>query len=54
MKTIELLQKEKKYLQKELKEILPSTRKEEIIDRILEIEKEILRPVWEKSILSYS
>lgn len=47
MNTLDLLKIEKELLLKELKEIKSSTRKEEIIDRILEIEKERLRILWE-------
>ena len=43
----ELLEQEKKILYTELKVVRASTRKDEIIDRILEIEKEILRLTWE-------
>jgi len=49
MNTLDLLKIEKELLLKELKEIKSSTRKEEIIDRILEIEKERLRILWEDS-----
>lgn len=48
MNTLDLLKIEKELLLKELKEIKSSTRKEEIIDRVLEIEKERLRILWEE------
>ena len=49
MNTLDLLKIEKELLVKELKNTKASTRKEEIIDRILEIEKERLRILWEAS-----
>ena len=49
MNTLDLLKIEKELLLKELKETKASTRKEEIIDRVLEIEKERLRILWEAS-----
>ena len=50
MNNIDFLENEKKLLYKELKVIIPSTRKDEIIDRILEIEKEILAITFEASL----
>jgi len=50
MKELELLELEKTLLVKELKMGKPSTRKDEIIDRILEIEKERLRILWERTL----
>jgi len=47
MNILDLLKIEKELLLKELKETKSSTRKEEIIDRVLEIEKERLRILWE-------
>lgn len=49
MNTLDLLKIEKELLLKELKETKASTRKEELIDRVLEIEKERLRILWEES-----
>ena len=49
MNTLDLLKIEKELLLKELKETKASTRKEEIIDRVLEIEKERLRILWENT-----
>jgi len=49
MDTLDLLKIEKELLLKELKETKASTRKEEIIDRVLEIEKERLRILWENT-----
>lgn len=48
MNTLDLLKIEKELLLKELKETKASTRKEELIDRVLEIEKERLRILWEE------
>ena len=50
MNNIDFLENEKKLLYKELKITKPSTRKEEVIDRILEIEKEILAITFEASV----
>ena len=50
MNNIDLLEQEKRLLYIELKTIKASTRKEEIIDRILEIEKTILKKLWEATI----
>lgn len=46
MQNIESLIKEKELLLKELKIIKASTRKEEIINRILEIEQELVNLSW--------
>lgn len=48
MPDIELLRKEKKILYKEIKTASLATRKDEIINRILEIEQELLRLSWER------
>ena len=48
------LQREKQILRNELEKTLPSTRKDEIINRILEIEMEILRLLWESASYAYS
>lgn len=50
MNNIDILENEKKLLYTELKITKPSTRKDEIIDRILEIEKEILAITFEASL----
>lgn len=50
MNSIDLLELEKKILYKELRETKAFTRKDEIIDRILEIEKELVRLDWEISV----
>lgn len=47
MEDIDLLKQQKRLLYRELKVVKASTRKDEIIDKILEIEKEILRLSWE-------
>ena len=52
MYQIDLLEEEKELLYKELKITSASTRKDEIIDRILEIEQELLRLSWETVIPS--
>lgn len=50
MNNIDLLEQEKRLLYIELKTVKASTRKEEIIDRILEIEKQVLKVLWETTI----
>lgn len=52
MYQIDLLEEEKELLYKELKIVSASTRKDEIIDRILEIEQELLKISWETTIPS--
>ena len=52
MYQIDLLEEEKELLYKELKITSASTRKDEIIDRILEIEQELVKISWETTILS--
>ena len=49
---VQLLEEEKELLYKELKITSASTRKDEIIDKILEIEQKLLKLSWEATIPS--
>ena len=52
MYKVQLLEEEKELLYRELKITSASTRKDEIIDKILEIEQELLKLSWEATIPS--